>query len=74
MSGAAHVGKNLSTYLAEIKPTVVFNNDKEDNVKIFNLDIDYLIKAVEYIKLQQNMAADIIVMSDEKFNLKYANK
>lgn len=73
MSGASYMAKKLADILSDdtLKPTILFNADKEDNIRIFNIDIDYCIKAIEYIKLQQNMASDILVMSEEKFNLKY---
>lgn len=71
MSGASYAGKQLAEYLNTIEPTIFFNTEKEDNIRITNLDIDYIIKAVEYIKLQQNMASDILVMTEEKFNDKY---
>jgi len=74
ISGAAHIGDTLAEYFANTKPIILFNGEKEDNIRINNLDIDYLIKAIEYIKMQQNMASDILVMSEEKFNNKYLNK
>jgi type IV secretory pathway VirB6-like protein len=71
ISTASYACKELAKYLNTTEPVILFNTEKEDSVKIANVDIDYLIKVVEYIKLQQNMASDILVLPEEKFNLKY---
>lgn len=76
MSGAEDVAKRLSNYLAEVTPTIVYSskNKTEDNIRITNLDIDYLIKAVEYIKMQQDMATDVLSLTEEAFNHKYSKQ